>query len=281
MNSKNLVYAAAIAIAVSSSAFAQVFTYSSGDLVIAVRQVTGATTDVEFNLGPVSNLPTTGGTVVLRNTGSLNGAASPVSIRDTLQTVYGSSTPGNLSINAFASGAAASGNFWMARERTGLLSGSVGDEGAWIRQAKTVQNNVVAAMNNVGNGAKTAAQFPGAITGTGYVQISSSTAQSYSDITKTPPAGTFGNKWLQGSSETYNFDSGNASVAKVINFDFFKVQFSSTPSASTYLGFFTLDNHANLYFTPAGAVVPEPQEYAAIFGLGLAGFALWRRRTAK
>ena len=65
--------------------------------------------------------------------------------------------------------------------------------------------------------------------------------------------------------------------------DFYQMNFQNTnPKGNgTYLGFFTLDTHANLYFTPAGSVVPEPRTYAIAGGLGLLAFAAWRRRATK
>jgi hypothetical protein len=50
---------------------------------------------------------------------------------------------------------------------------------------------------------------------------------------------------------------------------------------SSINGFWITGSGAAGLVAVAATAVPEPSEYAALTGLALAGFALWRRRSAK
>lgn len=294
MKNQQIALVAVATFSLVTAASAQVFSYSSGDVIVAFRQDTGATKDVEFNLGPVSGLTgLSAGTHVIRTAGT--GGAN---ISASLRAAYGSS-PTGLDVAAFASGptATSSGILYLSSTRTDAITPSTSaTAGAnttiWTRNTKVAQNQSVTVIGNIGGKAASYSSDPlnSPVTGTGFVQIPSSDPSSYTSLSiKNGQTGRLNATFGQGSIETANFDyvssggSFDVGPSKEINFDFFYLtpKVGITGGQGDYLGFFTLDNHANLYFTPAGSVVPEPSQYAGAVGLGLVAFAAWRRRSSK
>lgn len=281
MKNQNLAFAAIAAVGLASGAFAQVFSYHPNDLIIAVRQDSSATTDVEFDLGPVSNLANvTSPYTPITTTSTLTGVGTGVNIASKIIAGVGPTT-GKLDIAAFAEGGIASGKLWLSQTREGSDTGVQGTQAIYTVDSKNTQNTTVLAINNIG---VAAGQFAGnpvnGHTGLGYIQIPTSNAKSYTAMTisSITSPGTFKNKFGQGSVETLTDGSG------WVNFDFFSLDNhanGNTGNDATYLGFFTLTPDARILYTPAGSLVPEPSSYAAAAGFGLLAFAALRRRFSK
>lgn len=283
MKSENLVLAVAVATAVTSGAFAQVFNYSDTDLLLAVRQDSNPNTDLVIDLGPVSNLSSIPTSITsayqITRTTTLSGNNTGDTISSALHQAYGTSLSG-LDFSLLSTDGLGNGNLYLSRLRTTATFGpasAIKGSTAWVRGTGTSQNTPVSKIVNLGNAAATqnsngTSVADGVTAGNGWVSFPSSIEASYTKATTTTTGGlkSYVSSGLEGK---YNGSS--------VSLDFYSVQAKSGANPSVYLGFFTLDSAAHLSFVPAGAVVPETQNYAAVAGLGLIAFAAWRRRSAK
>ena len=280
MKNLNLTIAAFALAGGAYQAAAQVFTYADNDVIIAIRQDASAVTDVLLDLGPVSNFKSLSlGTHFIPDTGSVSGQSGGYTIANGIRAAYGNTLPSGLDVAAIGSQTGTSTILYLSKTRTDSTavdptkSGIAGST-AWRRAAKTVQAPSTGVINTVGTLAFSASGT-GVTTGNGFVALPANAVQSY-----TVNAGTQGNlnnTYGQGNIESQTKAGSNLYI------DFYQMNFQNTnpKGDGTYLGFFTLDTHANLYFTPAGSVVPEPRTYAIAGGLGLLAFAAWRRRATK
>jgi hypothetical protein len=280
MKNLSLTIAAVAVAGVAVQATAQVFTYADNDVIIAIRQDSSALTDVLIDLGPVSNFTSLSlGTHVIRNTGTISGQADGYNIANGIRAAYGNTLPAGLDVTAIGSDFSGDNTLFLSRTRNGAtavdttLSGIAGST-PWKRANKTVQANPAGVINTVGSLAF-ATSGTGVVSGNGFVALPADAVQSYTVNAGT--AGNLNNTFGQGNIES------QTKAGSVLYFDFYQMNFQNTnPKGNgTYLGFFTLDTHANLYFTPAGSAVPEPRTYAIAGGLGLLAFAAWRRRSSK
>ncbi len=283
MKNQNLVVAIAAAAALTSGAFAQVFNYSPGDLLVGIRQDSNPTTDLVIDLGPESNLANVSSSITspyqITLTTTLAGSSTGDSIQSAIHSTFGAS-PSGLDISVLAAGSNGSGNLFLSAVRSTATTGSAGavsGSTAWVRNSSTTQNNPVLKINNLGNTAKFqngigTSVSAGIVAGNGWVSFPASTISGYTDTANSSAITPYVNNGLEASY----------SAGSPVSLDFYSVPKKvGSSTASTYLGFFTLDGSAHLSYVPAGAVVPEPQSYAAVAGLGLVAFAAWRRRSSK
>ena len=80
-----------------------------------------------------------------------------------------------------------------------------------------------------------------------------------------------GTSAFSGGSRSGQYTNGGPDQDQTVNFNFFNLADTGGPTG-TFSGQFVFVNVT---------AVPEPSAYAALTGLALAGFALWRRRSAK
>ncbi len=271
----------------AAAAQAQVFSYTDLNLILVVRDDAGVKNDLEFNLGSVNNLTglaaTTSGQLgyVLKTTDAITGGSSGVNIANQIRSVYGNTLPSGLDITVFASSTATSGAnkkaLWLSATRTGDVSGVSGST-PWQADVSTAQGPVAGNIKTIAQGATayTTAGAANPTIKTTFASIPASSSSSYTTLSaKNGTVGQFAQTFGGGNVETTS-KGGLPS-----NLDFYSLNPSNVGNDGVYLGFFTLDKSANLYFTPAGSVVPEPRSYALMGALGLVGFGLWRRRASK
>lgn len=271
-----LLSAAGVAL-LAPSLQAQVFSYSDEDVLLTIRPnasynalTTGASSAVVFDLGNASNFYN-----ATPNSTFAVGSASVVNA------TFGSLA--NLSIAAFAAnntGADSNTSFrtvFATRPETTLGVQST----PWNDQSSGTLANPASRIASLGS------QLNGLGASSGLATLTTTTAaggNSTIGVSRWLGSGSSGNgntgnfnsTW-QGSQNIENQTGSTFTGASYIRSDLYEVVPGSTSTQSTYLGYFQFNADGSASFT----AVPEPQEYAAVVGLALAGFALWRRRSAK
>jgi MYXO-CTERM domain-containing protein len=293
MKNLNLVLSVAAVAASAVSAYAQSFSYSnnSGDVILAVRDDSGAKNDVLLDLGSVSQF-LSGGTYagltspneIVNPKGYVAGAQG-ISIQAALQGVYGSTLPSSLDVNLFATArkqinsggtglvTSSTSSAFLIAGRTGSVNGAVGTEDLsnYALMSGNANANLAANINGIGHG--------GAISPSsrkyGYVSMAPSLNSSYTTTYFQGTPNAFGGTF-PANTEVQTV-TGNSTVA-----DFFYLPASGgSVTDPQYLGNFTLSSNGRVVYVAVGSAVPEPQSYALVGGLGLVAFAAWRRRSSK
>ncbi|HTH46807.1 MAG TPA: hypothetical protein VMB21_04800, partial [Candidatus Limnocylindria bacterium] len=220
-----------------------------------------STDTLRVNLGPVSTFFNAAGTAgfSVGNAAAVTGTFSSLanldfSVSAANQTVDGT---GNQTLHTI----------WETRSRADVDTQS----NPWNRQSNGLLSNTSAKIASLGNGATT-------LTGINSSAVVIPLSDTSHSVSKWVGSGAGG----AGGGSTGNFQStfqGNAEnktpsifgASDYVRSDFYEIVPGS--GASTYLGFFQFNGDGSSTFTP----VPEPQEYAALAGAALIGFALWRR----
>jgi len=239
---------------------AQAFVYSAQSLILSFRQTDGSAQDpnLTINLGPIEAYRDSSLAIPLNSLG--------VSLLD--------DKFGNLNNLAFSASASETANgqdyprstVWNTKARTDVDQQS----SPWQRfnTLNSSQGGTAAKISSIGSNAASqgAPQNPDTAATT-----PDGSAFSYHFFVGT---GNFGGSF-QGSVE--NTTGGNFSGSQsVVRSDFYEMTPGSGDGA--YYGYFELQGNGNMFFVPAGAVVPEPSTYAAIAATGLVGWALVRNR---
>lgn len=296
MKNLNLTLSVAVVAASAASAYGQSFSYTAptyasptGDVMLAIRDDAGVKNDVVINLGPITAFKSGGSfaNLSINNLVSIKGN-SGLSVASALQSVYGSTIPGNLDLNLFAvtvennvpdtgytgpGSTKASRSVYTISARTGSnAGGSQGTEDAPDTLSKASNGTAANTINTIGTSATSAASAPGANTKTGFVSIDPTLSLSY---TQNLPlfVQNYGNTevtTVSGKSTIVDFFYSPANNPGVGTF-----------TSAAYLGNFTLTSKGQLFYVPVGSAVPEPREYALVAGLGLVAFAAWSRRSSK
>ncbi len=240
---------------------AQLFSYSDQNVLLAFRPtgVNPSTDTLLVNLGPVSNFYNAAGT-----SGFVVGNASAVT------TTFSSLANLDFSVSAANRTVAGTGNqtlqtIWETRPRTDVDTQST----PWNRQSSGLLANTAARIASLGNGATT---LTGINSSTVVIPLSdSSHSVSHWVGSGGGGGGATGSfqSTFQGNAETKT--SSTFGATDFVRSDFYEITPGS--GASTYLGYFQFDANGTTAFVP----VPEPQEYAAMAGAALIGFAVWRR----
>lgn len=242
---------------------AQLFSYSDQNVLLAFRPAAGnASTDTLLvNLGPVSTFFNAAGT-----SGFVVGNASAVT------STFTSLANLDFSVSAANRSVTGTGNqtlqtIWETRPRADVDT----QTNPWNRQSSGLLANTGAKVASLGNGATT---LTGINTSTVVIPLSD-TSHSVSKWVGSGAGGAGGGatgnfqSTFQGNVE--NKTSSTFGGTDLVRSDFYEIVPGS--GASTYLGYFTFNGNGVTSFTP----VPEPQEYAALAGAALIGFAVWRR----
>ncbi len=257
---------AALASIATLEAHAAQFSYDSGDLIVAFRR-TGATSDLEVNLGSITSFKNT---------------STPTD----LTSLYGSSLSqtftggfGSLSFTVLGTTKAASANNGNAAVNTSWLTLKRSDTEVQTtvpnRFTPSKTQSIQSQISGIAGDGTTAGAKQYAINNANntapYLLIPTSANDSFT--TKFPSTGGLQSLVTSSVENTApaTFTSG------YIRSDLYEYLPGPSSSKATYLGFFTLGNDGTLTFAP----VPEPQEYAAVFGGVLLASAVFYRRTQK
>jgi hypothetical protein len=244
---------------------AQLFSYADQNALLAIRPASGstATDTLIFNLGPVSAFynATPASTITVGDATALNTAFS------SLANLRFSVSAANRTVTTDVDHPLQT--IWVTRPRSDVSTQST----PWNRQSSGGLSNTGSKIASLGSGAVTLSGYQGR---TNQVLIPLSDTAHH--VGKWVGSGGSG----AGTGPTGNFQStfqGNAENTTPAGFgptgfvrsDFYQI----TPGTdqSTYLGFFQFNGNGSTTFT----AVPEPEEYAALAGAALVGFALWRR----
>lgn len=272
---KNLSFvASALALAVSAtSAYAQVFSYADQNVLFAIRQDSSPTKDLIFNLGPITQFQAGGAYSGLTEHNLTAGATD---IGGIFRATYGGSVPSGLDVGIYATkfnglASTGKGNLWLSRTRVGAVGPAAGSEAVLAGSGQATQGLYSGTVARIGNNGVNAANTGPLATAPGFVAIAASDTYSFTNVRNDQ------NNWNLPTGQG-GFQESLTTSGTPLVMDFF---FTKANTAASYLGYFTLKPNGALSFTPIGATVPEPQEYAAICGLGLAAFALWRRSSSK
>lgn len=259
-----LLSAASLAL-LAPAANAALFSFADQNVLLAFRPAAGnASSDTLLvNLGSVS---------AFYNAAPASTFA--VGNQSAVTSTYSSLANLNYSVSAANRSVTGTGNqtlqtIWETRPRADVNVQTT----PWSRQSSGALANTAGKIASLGNGATT-------LTG-----IDASTV-----VIPLSDSGHSVSRWVgssgSGGGSTGNFNGtfqGNGETKTPSTFtggsftrsDFYEVVPGS--GASTYLGYFQFNANGSASFT----AVPEPSEYAAVAGLALVGFALWRRRSAK
>jgi hypothetical protein len=245
------------------SVHAQLFSYSDQNVLLAFRPAAGnsSTDTLLVNLGSVSTFVNAAG-----------GTAFYVGNSSAVTSTFSSLANLSYSVSAANRTVSGTGNqtlqtIWETRPRADVDTQST----AWNRQSSGLLANTGAKIASLGNGATT---LTGIDTSTVVIPLSDS-SHSVSKWVGSGAGGAGGGatgNWqstFQGNAETKT--SSSFSSSDFVRSDFYQIIPGS--GASTYLGYFQFNGDGTTFFNP----VPEPQEYAALAGAALIGFAVWRR----
>ena len=242
---------------------AQLFSYSDQNVLMSFRPASGnASTDTLLvNLGSVSTFVNAAG-----GAGFFVGNASAVN------STFASLANLDYSVAAANRTVAGTGDqtlqtIWETRPRASVDTQTT----PWNRQSSGLLANTGSKIASLGNGATT-------LTGINSSTVVIPLSDASHNVGKWVGSGSNGagggatGNWqstFQGNSETKT--SSTFASSDFTRSDFYEIVPGS--GSSTYLGFFQLNGDGSAYFSP----VPEPQEYAALAGVALIGFAVWRR----
>lgn len=251
--------------------FAQVFVVADGDLVLNFSQ-SGGSSDLEVDLGPVSTYlnQTPGTTVDLASKYSVTLLSSPT---------FSSLNSLSFSVLATQRGTGSSypvNTSWLTLARTDPATQTAAPFGYTASKSSSIQN-AISGIYGIGSG-----------TGANNYAASASYPPSTSTALILPTTGVAG---ANSYTTKYNATSGLASLVNspgventtpsnftttpgaFIVSDLYQYLPNTKNTAATYLGDFTFYNNGDVTFT----AVPEPEEYAAIFAVGLLGLGLYRK----
>ncbi len=280
MKTKTLVISALLFAGLAASANAQMAAY--GDLILGFEASggTGASTNVEVNLGSIANYASQGpGTYALGNLGtdlSNTYGSGWASRSDLTLAIVGSASPtvatdGYVKKTIFAS-SAESGSFpasaWQQSGGT-LYNGPLSSIGAIY--------GLTNAAGAFGGGSITnLADVTGSATavGTTLVGISTGTGTSGSWTSFQQADGAFA---IPNPTGVLFYTNAAGITGGTGNLDLYVLAPVSGASA-TNLGFFSLSDTGLLSFNVVGVAIPEPSTYAAILGAAALGFVMLRRR---
>ena len=255
---KKVIASALLAAAVASSAFAA----SSGDIILGFRATggTGASSNLEIDLGNFDALPSGGGTVVLTN------------IDSDLNNTYGSDWATRSDVLWGAAGSTllgATGNTEPSRTLVGtVLAPSSLLDGT----STTTPYNSAAAATQGGVATKINAIY-NTFTGTANNVVSSSSTTSWTtEVGTTPAAFNFFFK----TSFDNNLDLATTSASGTYSAgDLYELVPAS--GAGAFLGTLAVQSNGDVTFSTFSAV-PESSTYAVILGSCVLGFVALRRR---
>lgn len=250
--------AAVVASLAGLTATAAQFDYTSGDLLVAFRK--SGSSDVEINLGSITIFKDTSNyrnfdysSILTSTFGNLNNVSF---------TVIG--TTRSSSAN---NGNAAANTSWLTLKRSDTETQTTAPNRYTPSKTQSVQSQI---SGIAGDGSGTGAEqyaINNANNTAPYIVIPNNSNDSFT--TKFPSIG--GLQSLVGST-VENTTPG--SFSSYIRSDLYEYLPGPAGQPTTYLGNFTFSSNGNLQFTP----VPEPREYAAIFGgLMLCGAVFYRR----
>jgi hypothetical protein len=283
MNTKSLTAAAlliaGLAAAVNS---ARAQTPAPGDLLIGFQASsgTGATTNIEVDLGAASNYATAG--VGTYNIANLN---------SDLTSTYGSWTSdSNLSFAIIGSNLVSSSST-SGPKKSLWASGAIGSPYTTVSPSGNGSaNSAITSIYNDGNSgagsfgdfnATTLSDINGttATVGSNTVTLAAISSATANGASFTGSSGASGNWFIPNVTASLftgaNVGSGSAST-EVFYYSGTAASGTTTPGINTVgtLSEFTLASNGELSFT----VVPEPSTYAALIGVAALGYSLMRRR---
>ncbi|MDB6054990.1 MAG: hypothetical protein JWN25_2513 [Verrucomicrobiales bacterium] len=241
-----------------TGAFAQ-FQYNSRDLMLVVRTDAASGSDLEVNLGQISNI------LSVPAGGTINFSSAFSALQFNTATTAGS--PANLSFAVIGGDPVGDGNTSFTDRTLFLTSPRLSfniQTDPWTRSSPSTQGAALSTILGVGNNLKTwSAGTPNDPVNntTTAVIISSGDANSYTSIAGSN--GDLGGNFGQGNIDNTAASGGNG----ILRSDFYQI----TPGSGngTYLGSFDLNTaNGTLSFT----AVPEPTTNA-ILGLGCVAFA--------
>ncbi len=277
MKTKYLLTVALLAlVGMGTSARATLVTANLNDLILGFRATggTGAATNLEVNLGNVSQFYGVSGTFGLSALSAADLVATYGSDWNTrTDLVWGIvGTTGSAAGTTIGSNTLAASTLWATRsESTPGLQSTPWTQGAseFAQQgaANTISTLYSGAVGSLGGKTSTGNSTVSATIGT-------SSLGSWSNKEGTnASAFTFFNP----KSQFENGTNGSLHVS-----DLYELQ--SVAGSASYLGSFALTSDGALSFssTPSGAAaVPEPSTYAAILGAVTLGFVAFRRRAQR
>lgn len=245
------------------AAQAQNFSFTDQDVLFAFRPAAGNgdSDTLILNLGPVSAFycATPSSTFAVGDAAAVNATFA------SLASLSFSVTASNRTVSNDAEHPLQT--VWATRPRSDVNLQST----PWNRQSSGALANTAGKIKSLGDGALT---LDGYLTETDTVVIPLS--DSGHNVGRWVGSG------ASGTGATGNFNStfqGNAEKTTpsvfgptdIVRSDFYQI----TPGSgqSEYLGYFQFSGDGSATFT----AVPEPEEYAALAGAALVGFAMWRR----
>jgi hypothetical protein len=275
-----------MAVAGAGSAFGQAFAFSDNDLLLGFNKA-GAAATVLFDLGNVTTFVDTTGTQTITLASGTELLTDFSSNLGNLQfgafAAYANSAPAGLAVSDLFVSRARS----TAANATTFANAQATAATAYANQAADAQAPTATKINTIGNSAvnyTTVSGNTGANPGShvAYVPATTGSGGSNPEAWTTIEASQFGSTFQTGNILTKTPSSFGASPAQHARVDLYLLSAGNAGSA-TDLGYFDLGftggSTATLTYT-ALAPIPEPRAYAAVAGLALVGFAMWRRRVS-
>ncbi len=232
--------------------------YNTRDLILGVRNTTGATSDLEVNIGPASNFYGATSSFVIPNVNLTEITTALGSFNSAIWSVFGASRPGD-----GGDSSKLANTLWVTR-----TSGS----NPWNRQSNGLQQPTAAKIVTTGaNFVSTGTQIAG--------QNNAATLDNTASTSYTKNIGTGGNFTgsFQGNIETTTSSSFSSTAGAKSIADLYELQPGT--GAGTLLGSFEFSNSGTLTFVP----VPEATTYGLMAGAGLLLLSVrqqFRRRQA-
>jgi len=246
---------------------------SAGDLVIAF-EASGAATNVEVDLGNVSNFVSGSGLVANINTDLTNAFTASWNTNTALNWGVVGSNPNSGASNGFPN-------------KTIWVTGATGDASGYTNSPSVNYGTVISKMTAIygaGTGGLKSGGTGGvvnltditsqtnAVTGANVIAAISTPTGNAAAFTNENGANSFGGV---GTSNVTTFLVAENAGGGTTSLDLYTLATTSAGAAAVDLGTFSLDSSGNLTFT----AIPEPSMYAAILGAITVGFVMLRRRN--
>ncbi len=255
---------------IASSLQAQVFTYQSRDLVLNFSR-TGSS-DLEVNLGPVDYFQNLAG-------GSTVALTGKYSINDQLLPTFGNLNSLTFSVLGAQRGTGAdpANTSWVTLKRADVDVETTAPSRYTISKTGQIQSAIsgVYGFGGASSGANIyagSAEYPPS-SSTALIIPTTGLAAANSYSVKYGATGSVKSLLTAPGAENTTPSNFSSTPGAYIRSDLYEYEPGSAGTSALYLGAFTFANDGTAYFTP----VPEPQEYAAIFGVALVGLAVWRK----
>ncbi len=233
---------------------------------------TGATTNLEVDLGNASQFYGVGGTLTLAGLNSDLSSTYGATWNTRTDLFWGvAGTTGSATGTTIGGNAIAAKTLWAGSAQLTLGSGSTpwNKAGAFAQQAPA---NTIATLYANASGSLNGAA---ALTDNAHGALINNTLAGSWTKQEGTSAAAFNYFNPKGSFDNSTNIAGGSFAAT----DLYELQPGSGPGS--YLGTFALSSGGNLTYggSLGAATIPEPSTYAAIFGAMTLGFVAWRRRN--